>query len=123
MVAALGHRRVLLGALDDQHVPYVGARLSASSTAGFNADGAPLAEATVGGDHDLDAAVEDPGRQRIGGEAAEDHGVRCADPGAGQHGDDRFGDHRQVDGDPIAALTPSSISALAARLTSLVSWP
>jgi hypothetical protein len=40
--------------------------------------------------------------QRLGGEAAEDHRVRGADPGAGEHRDDGLGDHRQVDRDRVA---------------------
>ncbi len=41
---------------------------------------------------------------RVGREAAEDHRMDRADPGAGQHGVGRLGDHRQVDGDPVALL-------------------
>ena len=75
---------------------------SASSTAGLSADGRAAAVAAVGGDDDAGVAVDDPVRQRVGGEAAEHHGVRRAEPGAGQHRDDRLGDHRQVDRDPVA---------------------
>ena len=45
-----------------------------------------------------------PAGERVGGEAAEDHRVRRADPGAGQHRDDGLGDHRHVDRDPVALL-------------------
>ncbi len=48
--------------------------------------------------------VLDTGGQRVRGEAAEDHGVRGADAGAGQHRDGGLGDHRHVDGDPVALL-------------------
>ena len=48
--------------------------------------------------------VVDPDRQLVGREAAEDHRVHGADPGAGQHRDHRLGDHRHVDDDPVALL-------------------
>ena len=38
----------------------------------------------------------------FGGEPSEHDRVDGADPGAGQHGDDRLGDHRQVDDDGVA---------------------
>ena len=60
--------------------------------------------AAVGGDDHLHAAVDDAGGERVGGEAAEDHGVRRPDPGAGQHRDHGLEDHRHVDGDPVALL-------------------
>ena len=40
--------------------------------------------------------------KRIGGESAEDHRVRRADAGAGQHGDRQLGRHAHVDGDAVA---------------------
>ncbi len=64
----------------------------------------------VGGDDDAWrlASWIRPG-QRVDREAAEDDAVRGADPGARQHGDRRLGDHRQVDGDPVArGCTPSA---------------
>ena len=66
--------------------------------------GAGLAAAVgaVGRDHELGLGVVDPGAQGLGGEAAEDHGVDRADPGAGQQGDDGLGNHGQVDGHAVA---------------------
>ena len=46
--------------------------------------------------------VVDPVGQRLRGEAPEDDGERRADPGAGEHRDGQLGDHRHVDGDPVA---------------------
>ncbi len=40
--------------------------------------------------------------QGLGGEAAEDDGVRGAETGAGEHRDRGLGDHRQVDRDGVA---------------------
>ncbi len=62
------------------------------------------AESAVGGDDDLRAAIVDPFLERLGAEAAEDHAVRGADARAGQHGDDRLGNHRQVDHHAVARL-------------------
>ena len=45
------------------------------------------------------------------------HRVGGADAGAGQHGDRQLGDHRHVDGDPVALLRrPRPLSTLANRL-------
>ena len=60
------------------------------------------AVAAVGGDERDGLGVVDPVAQRLGGEPAEHHRVHRADPGAGQHGDRRLGNHRQVDRDPVA---------------------
>ena len=46
--------------------------------------------------------IVDPGGQLRRGEPAEHHRVHRADPGAGEHGDDRLGDHRHVDHHPVA---------------------
>ena len=52
----------------------------------------------------LALGVVDAAGERVGGEAAEDHRVRGADAGAGQHRDHGLGDHRHVDRDPVAGL-------------------
>ncbi len=106
VVPSLGHRRVLPGALDHQDVAYVGATLECLVDRGLEGGGGAAPEAAVGGDHHLDPAVQDPGGQCVGGEAAEDHGVRSPKTGAGQHGDHGLGNHRQVDRDPVAGLHP-----------------
>ena len=58
--------------------------------------------AAVGGDDDPRVGILDAALQSIGREAAEDHGVRRTQPGAGQHRDGGLRDHRHVDGDPVA---------------------
>src|SRR5690606_38544459 len=40
--------------------------------------------------------------EAVRGEAAKDNGMDGADPGAGEHGKGRLGDHRHVDGDAVA---------------------
>ena len=64
--------------------------------------------APVGGDEHLRVGIVDPVGQRLRREPAEHHGVGGADAGARQHGDRGFGDHRQVDVDPVAALDPEA---------------
>ncbi len=51
--------------------------------------------------------VGDPARQLRRREAAEHDRVDGAEPRAGQHGDDRSGDHRHVDHHPVAAPDPA----------------
>ena len=72
------------------------------------------AVAAVGGDQGDGLGVVDPVPQRLGGEAAEHHRVHRADAGAGQHGDGRLGDHREVDGDPVAPLDAERLERVGA---------
>ena len=58
--------------------------------------------ALVLGDDDGGLEVDDAIAQRVGREAAEDHGVPGPDAGAGQHGHRQLGDHAHVDGHPVA---------------------
>ena len=80
-----------------------------ASTAGLSRAGAPAPVAAVGGDDDLGLGVVDPVDDRVGREAAEDARVGGADAGAGQHGDRQLGDHRHVDGDPVAPLDAEAL--------------
>ena len=58
--------------------------------------GAPAAFALIGGDHHFRPAAFDPRGQRIRGKAAEDDGMHRPDPGAGEHGNSGFRDHRHI---------------------------
>ena len=58
----------------------------------------------VGGDQHLRLGVVDAVAERLAGEPAEHDAVSGADPRAREHRDRRFGDHRQVDVDPVALL-------------------
>src|SRR5205085_8227901 len=55
--------------------------------------------ALVLGDQDLALHVVQPSGERVGGEAAEDHGVRRAEAGTREHGDRELRDHAHVDSD------------------------
>ena len=102
-VAALGPGDLLAGAADDQHVlDAVGPCATRVVDGGLERGRLAAPVAAVGGDDQLGVGVLDAGGERVRGEAAEDDRVRGADPGAGQHRDDGLGDHRQVDGDPVA---------------------
>ena len=56
--------------------------------------------------NDLGLRVVDAGGELLGGEAAEHHRVHGADARARKHGDDRLGDHRHIDENPVARLNP-----------------
>ena len=59
--------------------------------------------AAVRSDHHPGLSVEDPVPQRVGREPSEHHRVNRSDPSAGLHGHHQLGDHRHVDGHPVAA--------------------
>ncbi len=54
------------------------------------------------GDDELRLGVVDAGRKLRRREAAEDDGMDGAEPGAGEHGDRRLRDHRQIEDDAVA---------------------
>jgi hypothetical protein len=64
--------------------------------------GLALAPPAVDGDQRLGVRDLHPLPDGLGGEPAEHHVVRRADPGAGEHRDDDLGDHGQVDADDVA---------------------
>ena len=80
----------------------VGVSARASSTAGLSAAALPRRQPPSAVMTSLRLGVVDAAAERLGREAAEDDRVRRADPGAGQHRDRQLGDHRHVDGDPVA---------------------
>ena len=98
-------RRVVAEAADDEDVLDASAcRLSASSTAGLSAAGLPRRQPPSAVMTSFASASLIRPRQRLRREAAEDDGVRRADPGAGEHRDRQLRDHRHVDRDPVALL-------------------
>ncbi len=102
-VAALGPLHVLAGAPDHDDVLHaVRAAVQGPVDRRLERGRAAAAVAAVGGDDELRLGVVDPAPQRVGAEPAEDDAVRGAEPGAGEHGDDGLGDHRQVHRDPVA---------------------
>ena len=53
---------------------------------------------------------------RVRGEAAEDHVVRSADPGAGEHRDDDLGNHREEDPDHVPPADAEVLQAVGQAL-------
>ena len=70
-------------------------------------------DAAARGQNDLRLGVVDAGRELLGGEAAEHHRMHGADARAGEHGDDRLGNHRHVDQHPVARRDPEIVSTAA----------
>ena len=108
-VAAVGPVDVAVGAVHHDAVLDRRRALHGDVGVGLEEGGGTLAVATVGGDEHLGLGVVDAIGQRVGREAAEDDAVGRAQPGAGQHGHGQLGDHRQVDGDPVAPLHPHAL--------------
>jgi hypothetical protein len=75
-------------------------------------DDIPASESAIGGDDDARLGILDPINDRLAGKSAEDYRVRRAYPGAGEHCDGGFGDHRHVDGDAIAFLDAEGLQAV-----------
>ena len=69
----------------------------------------PLSAGTVGGDQRLRGRHLEPLPHRGRRKAAEDHVVRCTNPGAGQHRHDDLGDHREVDPDHVPLLNAAGL--------------
>ena len=104
VVAALRHRHVVAGAAEDDDV--LDARRVADRLVGrpLQRHGRAAPPRLVLRDQHLALHVLQPARERVGGEAAEDDGVRRAEPRAREHGDRRLRDHAHVDPDrrPLA---------------------
>ena len=104
VVAALLHRHVVAGAADDERLPdpwRVGHRRVRRL---LQRDGRAAPPRLVLRDQDLAAHVVRAVGERVGREAAEDDGVRRAEPRAREHRDRKLGDHAHVDRDlrPLA---------------------
>lgn len=74
--------------------------------------GLAAADATVDGDQGMAIGIEDAVAQRFRGKAGEHHRVDGTDAGAGEHGEGRFRDHRQVDADPVALADASALQQI-----------
>ena len=95
---------VAAGALEHQDVTDAGAGLQGLVDIGLQRHLAAAAQPLVGGNDEIGLAVEDAVLDAVGREAAEDHRMDGADPGAGQQSVGGFGHHRHVDGDAVALL-------------------
>ena len=66
----------------------------------------------IGRNHGNGAGIVDAVAYRLGGEAAENHRVNCADTGTRLHGDDAFNAHRHVDDNAVALLDAARTQAV-----------
>jgi len=101
-VAARGHRNFLLGALYDKYARDLGRAKQCLVDIAFDGELGAAPVSAVGRDDYFRSAIVDPFLERFGAESAEDHAMRRADASASQHGDDRLGNHGQVNHDAVA---------------------
>ena len=99
----LMHGAVAAGALDHHHL-LVAERFGQGLVGVvLELDLPAAAQTLIGGDDELRLAVGDAARERVRREAAEHHGMDRPDARASEHGVGGFRDHRQIDGDAVAA--------------------
>ena len=108
-VAAFDPGDVAAGALDHHGLLHARRTQHGLVDIGLHRHLAAAAQTLVGGDHHRAGGVDNAVLQRIRREATEYNGVNGADPGAGQHGDRGFGNHRHVNADPIPFLDAQSL--------------
>tara|TARA_B100000674_G_scaffold477395_1_gene472881 strand:- start:108853 stop:109530 length:678 start_codon:yes stop_codon:yes gene_type:complete len=75
-------------------------------------NGAAATQALIGGHHQFGTAILNPAGQRFRREATEHHGVYGPEPGTGQHGKHRLGNHGHVDHDPIPLTHSQSLHGI-----------
>jgi hypothetical protein len=100
-VTAGPHRRLAPAAAQHYHVPDAPAVRDRLVHDRFQRHLAALAPGEVGTEHRRGPGQPQPLFQRSRAEPGEHHQVNGADPGAGQHHDDRFRAGRHVDPDPV----------------------
>ena len=100
-VAALGHRDVLAGSLQDDHALDARRSRQRPVDARLKLDHLAPPPAAVGGDDDPRLAVVDAVLDRLARESPEDDGVDDPDPRARQHRHRGLRHHRHVDRHPV----------------------
>ncbi len=99
VVATVPHRHVAAGAAEDDRAANRLRRLQRLVGDALQRNRRAAAPCLVLRDEDFAAHVVDTGRERIGGEAAEDDHVRRAETRAGEHRHRQLRDHAHVDRD------------------------
>ena len=104
----------LVGALHHQHVLHAGAGATGEGLihGGLERHGLVLAEATIGGDHQLHLAIDQAIPQGIGGETTKHHRVGGTDAGAGQHGNGGLRHHGHIKGHQIPLANPQGLEGI-----------
>ena len=100
--------RGLAGAADDHHLFHRGSALQGGVGVLFQRHNAAAAIAPVGGNQHLGLGILQAVADGFGAEPAKDDAVRRADPGAGQHRNRQFRDHRQINRYPVALFYPQA---------------
>ena len=95
------HRRIGVAPVDDDDVLDGRRARERGVDVGLEQRRRATPVAGVGGDDESGLGVVAPVADRVGREPAEDHRMRHADAGAGQHGHRQLGHHRHVDGDAV----------------------
>ena len=72
----------------------------------FGRNGLGTSKGPVTGDQNLCFTVLDPVTKGVCGESTEYDAVDGPNPRAGQHGNRKFGNHRQINRHPVALLDP-----------------
>ena len=101
VVPALAPVDVAAGASHHEHGLHVRTGLQRFVDRGLERARCATAKGAVGRDDVLTVRVQDPTRERLGGEPREDDGVNGTESHDGEHGDNRFGNHRHVDRDAV----------------------
>ena len=94
----------------------VGHCFSASSTIGFQTDDLAAVESHIGRDDQSGFGIIDAAGQGRSAEAGIHDAVNDADAGTGQHGDDLFGNFRQVDRHAVAFLEAKLLQCVGAAI-------
>ena len=108
----VAHRDVVLAPLEDDDLLDALALADGLVDVGLERHDLAATPAAVGGDDELRLRVGDAIGDGLAAEAAEDHAVRRAEAGAGEHRDDGLGHHRQVERDDIALLHADRLEAV-----------
>ena len=101
-IATLNHANRCAGPLDNDDCLNGRRIVERLVHVGLELDDLAAPPAAVGGNNELGLAVVKPVLDSFGTKATEDHRVNRTDAGAGQHRNDRLGDHRQVERHAIA---------------------
>jgi hypothetical protein len=114
--AGLAHHQHFL-----QHVRHAG-NGAGGVDIGLEGDLPATPQALVGGDDQFGLAVDDPSGQGVGRESAEHHRMDGADACAGEHGEGRLRNHRQVDRYAVPFLHPQFLENVGEAADRLVQF-
>jgi len=103
------HERIGAGALIHDHIANRGTFGQRFIHRGFELHFFPAPVSAVRGDDDGGAQIVDASLQCFGGKSTEHDAVNDAEPGAGEHGDGEFRNHRHVQDGPVAGFVAARL--------------